>query len=85
MDDLGAMRPQWPEVGIGRIEDCREVLIGERDIAREVKRAEIPVRILKNKVPKEPISEEFLRSLALRPIVGQVGGSGRTNDPGWPI
>jgi hypothetical protein len=85
VDDLGAMRPKRPEVGIGRIEDCCEVLIGERDIAGEVQRTEVPVRSLKNKVPEEPISEELLRGLALRPVVRQIGIARGADDPGGQL
>ena len=58
MDDLGTVISQRPEVGIGRVKNCSEILIGERDVAGEVQRAEVPIRVLKNEIPEEPVAEE---------------------------
>ena len=63
VDDLGAVFPKGSEVGISGIEYWPEVLIRERDIAREIERMEVPIRILKEKVREEAVSEELLRSL----------------------
>ena len=81
VDDLGAMCPQWPEVGIGGVEDWPEVLIGERDIAREVQRPEVPIRVLKTKYPKNPLPKNscsawpvlFDKSASREALVIQAG------------
>jgi hypothetical protein len=54
---LAAMRLERPEVGIGRVEDGRKLVIGEVDIAGEIEGAEVKISGLKYKIRKEATSE----------------------------
>jgi hypothetical protein len=57
VNHLSAIRLERPEVGIGRVEDGRKLVIGEVDIAGEIEGAEVKIRGLKYKICKEAISE----------------------------
>jgi len=47
VNHLAATRIERPEVGIGRVEDGRKLVIGEVDIAGEIEGAEVKQTVLK--------------------------------------
>ena len=52
LDQLSAVRKEWLQVRIGGVDPVAVQLLGARDIAIEIERSEIPVRILEDHVPE---------------------------------
>ena len=58
LNELAAVSLEGAEVGIGRIEDGGELVVGELDVAGEVQGLEVPLRILKDDAGEERICDE---------------------------
>jgi len=76
LNELAAVSFEGAEVGISRIEDGGELVVGELDVAGEVQGVEVPLRILKDDAGEERICDE--RSEGWRPGFG-------AGDPCRPI